>query len=186
MSQSIEMSEASQAQNSMLTELPLMSSQAVSHARTSALLAREPVWAQKPDPASGQRLSGWLARYDPDTSSLRMSQTCLLAQIESLDNGSERCSGTWPRSGTMRSGTVFERVALDDPKREIVSGLWPTPRASMFLKWYARDQYVGNLEEHGPLRVTMSLAGKPINLNWLEWLMGFPIGHTAVRFWETR
>jgi len=46
-------------------------------------------------------------------------------------------------------------------------------------RWWRRKSYMGNLEEHGPMKVDPSLEGKPINPRWLEWLMGFPLGWTA-------
>lgn len=72
------------------------------------------------DQASGQRSSVWLMRYDRDTSSWKTSQRSLLEDLTpSLP--------TLPRSGSMRSGYVFERPTLV-PRTGVSGGsAWPTP-----------------------------------------------------------
>ena len=72
----------------------------------------------------GQRCSESFARYNHDSSLWKTPQCSL---VEGLDVFSE----TWPRSGTMRNGTCSERTTLAPPTKEIGSGSWPTPRASI-------------------------------------------------------
>ena len=64
------------------------------------------------------------AFYDPRSSSWRTSQGSLLTP-----GAWERFSGTWPPSGTTRSGRAFRRPRLVPRISGRGSGLWPTPRA---------------------------------------------------------
>jgi len=102
-------------------ELLPMSSAAGFHARTSArpagvleLMARAA--------ASGQSTPDLLANFDPATSSWRTSQRCLVGGLAEF-------SEIWPRSGTMRSGTAYQRPPLALATDATVSGLWATPVA---------------------------------------------------------
>lgn len=100
-----------------------MSSQADSHARTSA----QPGKAQEStvrDPECGFTWQGSFARYDPDSSSWRTPQCSLL---EGLDVYSE----TWPRWGMMRNGGCWELTTLAPRTSATESGLLPTPLASI-------------------------------------------------------
>jgi hypothetical protein len=101
--------------------LPLsMSSAAGGHVRTSRSPARAPDW-QASDQAYGRSSPESLARFDPSTASWRTSQLC-------LDGEWETFSATWPRSGTMRSGTAYRLQPLVPLTAEIESGSWlPTP-----------------------------------------------------------
>lgn len=69
---------------------------------------------------SGVSSSGSFANYVPASSSWRTSQLC-------LDGEWAEFSGTWPRSGTMRSGKVFEQPMLVPLIDVNESGLLPTP-----------------------------------------------------------
>ncbi len=104
-------------------ELLPMSSVAASPVRTSPLPER--AQALKANAlAYGQSTPELLANYDQDSSSWRTSQRCLV-------EGWTVFSGTWPRSGTMRSGTAFQLPPLVPLTGEIASGLWRTPDASI-------------------------------------------------------
>ncbi len=71
-------------------------------------------------PGSGLNMSASFANYDPATSSWRTSQRC-------LDGEWAEFSETFPRAGTMRNGTLFERPTLVPRTEENGFGLWPTP-----------------------------------------------------------
>jgi hypothetical protein len=74
-------------------------------------------------PVFGENTPDSFARFDPDTSSWRTSQT-------SLFSGWIEYSETWPQAGTMRNGVVFQRQRWVPPIEEIASGSsgnWPTP-----------------------------------------------------------
>lgn len=90
------------------------------------------------------------ASYDRDTCSWKTSQA-------TFHWGSETFSETWPDSGTMRNGCVFERQTSERPISESASSSWPTPQA--------HDQHgAGTVERIEMLRET-GKAGYS-NLNW--------------------
>ena len=100
-------------------ELPSMQSAAVSPVRTLARLASELV-SKIRDLASGSSTRVSLANFDPDTSSWRTSQACLVS-------GWETFSESWPRSGIMLSGIAYPLPPSAPLTEEIASGLLPTP-----------------------------------------------------------
>lgn len=63
------------------------------------------------------------AYFDPESSCWKTSQATFLL-------GLERFSETWPASGTMRSGCVYERRISGLPTFESESSSWPTTRSS--------------------------------------------------------
>lgn len=143
----------------------------------------------------------------------RTSQDCFLNM-----GTSGRSLKTWPRRGSMRSGTVYQRKASERRTKETGFGYslptptassyghnqspspnamrplsletmarksaWPTPRAS---DWKGATSptaaasvrargFSPNLQE-----AAAELAGGgPLNPAWVEWLMGWPIGATAL------
>jgi len=68
---------------------------------------------------------------------------------------------------------------------------WPTPRSSSgmndtvdaSLRRMQKVGYEAKLEQAVALEST---DGGTLNPTWVEWLMGFPIGHTVLEHWETR
>lgn len=62
----------------------------------------------------------WLAKFDPDTCSLKMSQRCLFEEWS-------ESSVTLPPSGTMRSGYVYRRQPWAPRTSASASSCWPTP-----------------------------------------------------------
>jgi len=66
-------------------------------------------------------------------------------------------------------------------------GLWPTPTAinntggAALCKW-------GGSGARAKLRtmVTPAELNGSLNPTWVEWLMGFPLGWTVSKLWETR
>jgi hypothetical protein len=119
------MLDQSQQSDWLQTELELMSSQEDFPAKTSQ--SQETKQALKASAVDyGQSAPVLLGSFDPDTPSLKTSQTCLM---ENGEIGLSEYSGTFPRSGMMRSGTVYQLPNLARTITEIGSGLWPTPRA---------------------------------------------------------
>jgi hypothetical protein len=244
------MYEQSQQSDWLQTELESMSLQAASPAKTSQ--SQETSEALKQSVVDyGQSAPVFLGSFDPNTPSLKTSQTCLM---ENGELGLSEFSGTFPRSGMMRSGTVYQLPNLARTITEIGSGLWSTPLANdnitasveaglkeaksgrnnlvaqvsktMWPTPVASDMGSASskrIEQAGhpkaalreavfwptpnasqggttgdwkPVRasghtVQLSLAqsvrnlptqqGKPfggLNPTWVEWLMGFPLGHT--------
>lgn len=101
----------------------LMSSQAGSHAKTSASQARAQD-STASDQACGATWRGSLATFDPASRSWKTVQRSLLED-------SDECSVTWPRSGTTRDGHCWELPTLAPRIDGIESGLLlPTPCAT--------------------------------------------------------
>ena len=99
-------------------ELELMSSLEASPAKTSPLQGiKQVLKASVAD--SGQSAPVFLGRFDPGTPSLKTSQTCFL---ENGEIGLSEFSATFPRSGMMRSGTVYQLPNLARTITEIGCG----------------------------------------------------------------
>jgi len=117
------MSDESRQTDLFQMELELMSLQEDSPVRTSPLLEiKKELMRNAVD--CGQSVPVYLGTFDPDMPSLKTSQTCLL---ETGEIGLSEFYGTFPRSGTMRNGTVYQLPRLAPTTTEIGSGLWPTP-----------------------------------------------------------
>ncbi len=182
------------------TAFPWMQSAEASPVKISAL--REKVLALRASGAGyGRTTPDLLANFDPDTSSWRTSQ-------HSLEGGLTEFSETWPRSGTMRNGTAYQLPPLVRLTDETGSGLLPTPRAQKFgwtdshgsISAWARliptptacdHKGSGRLRlERGPnnnlrdfFKIHYGMLYPPVRV--VEWLMGYPIGHTALEPSET-
>ena len=128
----------------------------------------------------GQNSPTPFAFYNPDTHSWKMSQDTLPLDLKPL-------SQTWPRAGMTHNGTAYQLpplVHLTD-----VTGYlslrhgrpWATPRAGLGdnrnSKIWHREEGAQNLENQLATRYP-ELIGQAINPQWVEWLMGFPIGWT--------
>jgi len=205
------MYEQSQQSDWLQTELESMSSQADSPAKTFQSQETKQVSQTERAVDYGQSAPVLLGSFDPDTPSLKTSQTCLM---ENGELGLSEFSGTFPRSGMMRSGTVYQLPNLARTITEIGSGLWPTPdttsrgaRASDLVvnsstvqrrdsgqkrgmdlqtavKYWPTPTAHNAKEgaypsEYNRNTPTLSAqAGGALNPEWVEWLMGFPLGHT--------
>ena len=177
-----------------------------SRAKTLALPERAQA-SPEADQDCGQSTRASFARFDPDMSLWKTSQTSVLG-------GWEPFSETWPRSGIMRSGTAY-RLPPSAPITAVIGCSWlPTPTASAFTQnkslgknakvrlslngmaktglWptpTARDHKDSGdqekLAKHAhKKRLGCSVAASnphgrgSLNPTWVEWLMGFPIGWT--------
>ena len=78
-------------------------------------------------PDSGQSTTGLLARYNRSMQSWKTFGTFSLGKVAS---GLRKSSKTWPRSGTMRNGTVYQLPTLAPHTSGTAYGLLPTPLAS--------------------------------------------------------
>jgi hypothetical protein len=75
----------------------------------------------------GESVYVFLGRFDPVT---RYLKTLQLSLVETMGDGLSRYSATFPRSGIMRNGTVYERQTSGLGIAGIESGLLPTPTAT--------------------------------------------------------
>lgn len=156
----------------------------------------------------GRTWRGWLAKFDPSSCSWKTAQCSLIEDlVESL--------ATFPRSGMTRGGLLWELPMLERPTNATGSGFWPTPVASdtssrkkpyaqggtplsLAVKIWPTPQASDNRNRgtaSTPAIARRIGAGKqvmlsmcmdgPLNPDWTEWLMGWPIGHTALKPSET-
>ena len=100
---------------------PQTSSQEGSHARTSPSLAKGQA-SQENAQVSGRISTEPFLYYDPVTLSWKTSQRCF---FEGWDEFSE----TFPKSGMMRSGKLYQRQPLVQGTDESECLLWRTPQA---------------------------------------------------------
>ena len=126
--------------------------------------------------ASGNISPQPLAQFHQDTQSWRTSQ---LSIFEDLDKFSQ----TLPRSGMTRNGTLFLLPHLAPRTSANAAGLLPTPRVS-------RGFTNPTLLKPRPDCLTSRLLGMPVlgkrpRPQFVEWMMGFPIGWSELRSLET-
>jgi hypothetical protein len=160
------------------------------------------------DPGSGPKWRESLAKYDRVSRSWRIRQCSFLAGLDEF-------SETWPRWGMTRDGASYRLPTPVLRTCERGSGFWPTPcRADgmggpgnsgrdggMNLRTAVASiptpksrGWKGQTQRgiYGPMDSVANLDrgdGKPIggslNPDWVEWLMGWPIGQTALKPLET-
>ena len=113
----------------------------------------------------GEKWQGLLARYDPNTHTLRTVQCSL---IEDLNE----CLQTWPEWGSMRNGECWERQTLGLNITEKEFGLLPdnenfyhTPTTGLSGGSNSRKAYKKRTGQNYPQSL--------INPNLNEWLMGW-------------
>lgn len=171
-----------------------------SRARTSALLAAE-LDSTESEAASGKKWRGLFAKYSQASCSWKTVQCSLLED-------SEEFSETWPRWGSMLNGASYLRPMSAHHIFVSASGLWPTPVASdtgsrtrryaqggmplsLAVKLWPTPTAMtrsggaalckwGGSRSREKLRtmVTPEELNGPLNPEWVEWLMGWPIGWT--------
>lgn len=170
-----------------------------SRARTSA--SQERVQASLDSVRDyGRNLRGSLARYDRDSCTWKTAQCSFLED-------SEPSSVTWPRWGTTVAGELYPLPTLVPSTPVSGSGLWPTPTVNgnynrkgasktsgdglataVAKRLYptpsaGNEKWNGTIQEWGGSwnwvrKENPTLARSPLNPNWVEWLMGWPIGWT--------
>ena len=150
----------------------------------------------------GEKWRASFARFDRDTCSWRTAQCCLFGDLD-------KSSVIWPRSGMTVDGHAYPLPSAARHISVIGSGFWQTPSATDADKGGCGDllHYVktghqrgfptprandaekrGNFDATNPRNglagfvrqiPTQSAAGGRLNPEWVEWLMGWPIGSTA-------
>jgi len=128
----------------------------------------------------GEKWHGWLAKFDPNTSSLKTAQCSLLEEEPELLQ-------TLPRSGMTRNGMLWERQTLVYATKEKGFGYWPTPTAT---DWKATGKIEtlkrqGVKEEAGhqnrPQYHYARLCNMKMPLLAQEILMLWPLGWTDLK-----
>lgn len=182
------------------------SSAEASPAKTSASPAKVLVLQAK-GVGYGANTTDSFANFDPATSSWRTSQRCLV-------EGWQQFSETWPRSGMTRNGTAYRLPTLAPLTGVTESGLLPTPTAGDAKasgsrntptsqahpvvslcdavrgdRGTGRQQFAtpdANCWKGGAENQRKGQLNGSLNPTWVEWLMGFPLGWTALKHWATR
>ena len=154
-----------------------MSYAAVSHAKTSAMLVLA-LELQENDPVCGRPSRASLANFDPDTSSWRTSQRCLIEEWALY-------SETWPESGMTRSGRLFPRAPWALHTCDDGCSLWLTPTASMDERGFGipLHENTGRYKLSTVRRVHALVGehGWRIHPNFTEVLMGYPMDWTEIK-----
>ena len=156
------------------------------------------------DQDCGLKSSVPLARFDPNTQSLKTAQMSLPGI---MGDGSSECCGTWPPSGMMRNGIVYPLPILVPPMNGIGSGsLLPTPMRKSgrgHMEYYldggnnSREKIRRALAKmiargKSPLKDVSLISGNGLwnalnehglkpgtlsSLRFVTWMMGFPAGY---------
>lgn len=178
----MKMSKPSQRSALLPMELPSMSSRQAFPAKISALPANELEWEAKPDPVFGQKSCAFVASLGPDRSSWKTSQTCFPVQPNNEEHGLADFSGTWPPSGMMLSGTVYQLPTLVPGIGGAEFGWLPTPTASSDSKGSPKGRYFGSDTCMANLREVLRDGPEdPVypSPELVEIMMGYPPGFTS-------
>lgn len=148
--------------------------------RTSVAQAKAPE-SKGSAAGSGPKWHASSARFDLDSRSWKTAH-CLWEEVLPWS------SVTLPRWGTMRRGELWERTTPALPTSGTGFGFWPTPVASEHADCGTNWESLKRLDKGGRIQRRMATLGLPetlltskaaLNPNWVEWLMGWPIGWTA-------
>lgn len=122
------------------------------------------------DQECGSTWREWLAKFDPHSCSWRTAQP-------SLFEGSEQFLETWPRSGLMLRGVCYPLPTLGLHTCANESGLWlGTPTKAMSER---SDEFRSGALAPAEFVRTLPGGGQ-LNPEWVEWLMGFPLGWSRI------
>jgi hypothetical protein len=175
------------------------------HARTSVSQTPLQPVSMEPGLDSGANTPASFARLSPDGSGWKTAQCSLLED-------SQKSLRTLPRSGSMRSGKLYQRPTLALPTSESAYGsLLPTltvcgnynrkgasatsgdglatvlKRLPTLVARDYRSPGRSRLERTGSKAgdCLPQVIGGPLNPTWCEWFMGWPIGWTELKPLET-
>ena len=188
-----------------LGEAWLMWFRVASRVKTSAQRDEEMGWMAS-GAAYGPKWQGWFAKFSQESSSWKTAQCSLLGGLDEF-------SETWPRWGSMRNGASYLRRIPALPICESASGYWQTPVADdavcrargklnsrgepklsaqvkLMPTVCSRDYRSGKGKKQADRGRTAGPSLSEycdglLNPEWTEWLMGWPIGHTALKPLET-
>ena len=132
----------------------------------------------------GKKPIGCWGFIDPQLGCLKMSQGCF---AEEMDVGLNQYSLTWPESGIMLNGKLYQRPPLVRVMKE--KGYLLTPSAQGWKAWTFRNPYAlirsnhqdGNLQEQ-----LMRLYQRMITSKCVEIMMMFPEKWTDLNHSETQ
>ena len=142
----------------------------------SPIQVRGSYLGKKTQETYGQTLNESLARFHPGSCSWRTFQTSI---IQSAPQSLE----TWPKWGLTQRGVLYALPTLEPPIEGRGGLLWqlPTPTArepndlglNLDRGRYSNDTLTRKVSNQEGLK-----TGGRLNPQWVEWLMGWPIGWT--------
>lgn len=142
-----------------------------SPARTYPMLMRKEKDLKESDLVFGGSLQGSLKIAHLVGSSWKTFQHSFSKKMEW-----ETFSGSFPRSGSMLNGIVYQHQPLVPLTKEIGSLSYVgTPKKVQSLP----SKKFSHGRKPTPPMIAKSIGGK-LNPQWVEWLMGFPIDYTAM------
>jgi len=163
------------------------------HAKTSAGQEAELV-SMESEADSGEK---WPASSERSSHSTLLSKTPRCCQAGVLIEFSK----TLPKWGSMHDGELFQHRSLAQPTSGKECGLWPTPTCGGFTSTGAIKATIrmaatldeaaamtgrpGVVEKITGSSVTYDRRNGQLNPDWVEWLMGWPIGWTDLKPLET-
>jgi hypothetical protein len=146
------------------------------HARTLALQEMERAWRES-EVGYFSRSCDLSEKYSQPLFSWR---TPLNSELEDLIPSSKNL----PKQGMMCDGRVYEVQMWERNTIEKECFYWPTPKASDSKR---NDSPCERKRNSPDLTCTLNMKygvkNHTINLIWLEWLMGYPSGHTELKPW---
>lgn len=178
-------------------------------AKTLALLESKLVSVKEPDLGFTEKSCVLLAQLDHDSSSWKMSPQLKATDLKRLSKTwpswgmtQDGCAYEHPMSGhriTETDGFYWVTPTARDWKGHTITpkyptgynrtlpnavimkarGMFPTPTAHNAIEKGYPSQFRRNTIQLG------DLAGGKLNPDWVEWLMGWPIGHTVLKQSET-
>ena len=103
------------------------------------------------------------------------------------DSLSENPVKMWPTPTIDSSTERTKKYSQGGTPLPMAVKMWPTARASDYKgapknRHMGSETYRGNLSE----AARTSETDGQLNPTWVEWLMGFPLGHTELKHWVTR
>ncbi len=142
-------------------------------AKTFQASDTEPESTKEPAADYGANTSGSFAQYDRESSSWRTSQRCLFG-------GWIEYAETWPRAGTMRNGSVYQREPLVPRTNGTGFSFAPTPRAADYKGACKPSRSTAKRVKDGIANLPeycqeIGITGR-MSIGITEWMMGFPIG----------
>ena len=116
-----------------------------------------------------------LGKWSQATSSWKMSLSYL------LQDTFHKWPQTWLRAGIVSDGECFQQQRWERRIAEIDSGLLPTPAASLWKRntCTVEEFHLAERSKKKPIGLAARLGGPP-HPEYLEWMMGWPIGWTEL------
>lgn len=148
--------------------------------RILALLENKPVLGKELDRGFTEKSCELLAQLDHDSYSWKMSPQLKATDLKKL-------SKTWPSWGMTVDGCAYAHPMSGHRITETGGFVWPTPQANEDAAGTPNGKMQKMLGNHPLIRGTTpeQWATGTFNPAWVEWLMGWPIGHTVSKHWVT-